>query len=222
MRMVDGETEHNNFDIPLLLSLGVSILVPSYPFYVILSNAGIAFQATADSVTRRTGYGCRMSESIISVSFEQQAWQKWVFRESYIRYDATHNPPISPKLHKSIFLPSNLFPRRHSVTTVAHILNILVDASTACRCTGVENFALVPLPSGKLLWEAASEESWRGEYETLPKAREIYGLSIEGQLIRIVQGMGGGVTATTTPWEEWYAGEDGFGTLVMLVASLQS
>ncbi|KAF2803588.1 uncharacterized protein BDZ99DRAFT_399578 [Mytilinidion resinicola] len=164
MRMVDGETEHNDFDVPLLISVN-SIC-----------------QRLADRIG-----GGEFKNIMIS---EQQAWQDWVFYESRRRF-----------------------------VVIARMLNMLVEMGQAVTCSSLPGFALVPLPSKKVLWEAPNEEVWQKEFESTLRAREIFGVTTEGRLVRLMQDMSG-ITATNAEWEDWYAGSDGFGSLVMLAASL--
>jgi len=164
MRLMEGEIEHNDFDIPLLLSLN----------------------ATSQCIATRIGC-CDIKKLITS---DPRSWHEWVFQESRLRF-----------------------------VIVARIVNMLVDMNQALPCSQLPGFALVPLPSKKVLWEAASEESWKKEFDSTLKMREIFGMTTEGQLVRLVLGSGG-ITATMAEWEEWYAGEDGFGSLIMLAASL--
>ncbi|KAF2497815.1 hypothetical protein BU16DRAFT_559543 [Lophium mytilinum] len=163
MRIIDGETEHNDFDVPLMISVN-SIC-----------------QRLADRI------GGGDYHNIIS---DQKAWHDWVFYESRRRF-----------------------------IIIARILNLLVDMGHSLTCSSLPGFILVPLPSKKVLWEAPNEEVWQKEFETTLRAREIFGVTTEGRLVRLVQEMNR-ITATNAEWEEWYAGSDGFGSLVMLAASL--
>ena len=120
---------------------------------------------------------------------------------------------------------------------VYQVVNMLVyfEPAAMCEVHGKE-LLLAPLPAKKQLWEAGDELAWKaqsvGEYGGLSTA---YGLATNGDLIRVDGGRvdcGDGsslrsdkgpvstLKRSTVEWEEWCAGMDGLGGLVMLAASL--
>jgi hypothetical protein len=120
---------------------------------------------------------------------------------------------------------------RRRVATVFRIINMLVCMSPATTCNSQPGLILAPLPARKQLWEAESEEQWLNELYRVPSVNSGYGLSTNGDLIGLdeyqMQSMNlpGSVELCTSSkskenWEEWCAGMDGFGALIMLAASL--
>ncbi|ORY12875.1 hypothetical protein BCR34DRAFT_286370 [Clohesyomyces aquaticus] len=164
MRFMDGHTDLENFDIPLLQSLNT------------ISSA----------LSLRIGGG----EFKNSVEVEQQSWQDWIFQES-----------------------------RRRVVTVARIMNLAINLDHAISCEPLDGFCLAPLPAKKTLWEAADAKHWRAEFDTTLHAREIFGLSKLGKVLKLQQSRDQ-IIATPVEWEEWYATADGFGPVVMLASSL--
>ena len=93
---------------------------------------------------------------------------------------------------------------------------------------------LAPLPAKKQLWEAGDEFAWKAEREREPGPQTDFGLAANGELVKLDEGQLYGSDAVLlyksldarTPsrinenWEEWCAGMDGFGGLVMLAAAL--
>lgn len=93
-----------------------------------------------------------------------------------------------------------------------------------------------PLPSKKLLWEAAHELQWKAEIERDPISETVFALASNGGLVRldhdahsqqydseVVQlhkPMDTRMSRSSANWGEWCSGMDGFGGLVMLAASL--
>jgi hypothetical protein len=98
-------------------------------------------------------------------------------------------------------------------------MNMLINVDQALTCAPPPGFAIIPLPAQKILWEAKTAAEWRSEYETTLRTREIFGLSNEGQLIKLQQRFGQ-ITTHSARWEEWYSVSDRFGTLIMIAASL--
>ena len=93
---------------------------------------------------------------------------------------------------------------------------------------------LAPLPAKKQPWEAADEFVWKAESEREPAVQNSFGLAANGELVKLDEGQLGcrdavllhksldakNLSRSTTNWEEWCSGMDGFGGLVMLAASL--
>lgn len=101
-------------------------------------------------------------------------------------------------------------------------------------CDLQKDLVIAPLPAMKQLWEAGDEVVWKRESERDPAARTAFGLAANGELVRLdegqvycgdaalgYRGLGDGMGGRKVEeWEEWCAGMDGFGGLVMLAASL--
>ncbi|KAF2745978.1 hypothetical protein M011DRAFT_94579 [Sporormia fimetaria CBS 119925] len=122
---------------------------------------------------------------------------------------------------------------RRRVCILFRIINMLVcmEQTSACNTTGQPGLILAPLPARKQLWEAASEEQWLQELHRAPSVNGGFGLTESGDLIELGEyqmkslSMPGSAEVCTSDkskenWEEWCAGMDDFGALIMLAASL--
>jgi hypothetical protein len=96
---------------------------------------------------------------------------------------------------------------------------------------------IAPLPSRKQLWEAEDETAWRAENAGYHDARIRYALAGDGELVKFDLGQLCDSSEAQQPqqslvetsplrmtgnWDEWCAGMDEFGGLVMLAAALTS
>ena len=120
---------------------------------------------------------------------------------------------------------------------VYQVVNMLVyfEPAAMCEVHGTE-LVLAPLPARKPLWEAGDEVAWRGECgREYGGENAAYGLAVDGDLVRLDGGrvdcgehsilgsdeaLASKVKGKKVGWEEWCAGMDGLGGLVMLAASL--
>ncbi|EXJ89798.1 hypothetical protein A1O3_02865 [Capronia epimyces CBS 606.96] len=132
---------------------------------------------------------------------------------------------------------------RQRLAVVYRVVNMLVYFEPASMCTLQTDLVLAPLPAKKQLWEARDESEWTAASERDPGSRTAFGLAANGELVKLDEGQllcgSGGVllyhpldlmtstspstlsrASTSSHWEEWCAGMDGFGGLVMLAASL--
>lgn len=121
-----------------------------------------------------------------------------------------------PSLHERESVLTKMI---YSVGIVARVINMLFDIDYAVSCTPLPGFVLVPLPSTKSLWDARSAKSWRTEFDLALNAREIHGVTTEGELVRLQQRLGI-ISTHSTKWEEWYASVGELGTLIMVAASI--
>ncbi|KAF2805755.1 uncharacterized protein BDZ99DRAFT_524706 [Mytilinidion resinicola] len=124
---------------------------------------------------------------------EEQLWQDWLFEESKRR---TH--------------------------VLFRIIMMVLDIEGGMHCprpSPLPEFILVPLPCKKALWECRTSHEWRLEIDRSVQEREIFGLSETGELM-VIRGGYDGLKRSPVSWEKWFAGEDGFGTLVMLASGL--
>ncbi|PLB50990.1 hypothetical protein P170DRAFT_436070 [Aspergillus steynii IBT 23096] len=109
------------------------------------------------------------------------------------------------------------------------VISMLVSFEPAKMCKAVGDVILAPLPAQKQLWEAPDHNIWKRDGETESGAQMEFGLTKNGQLVRL----GGDAEATaaitgddiaappsTIEWNEWCSGMDGIGNLVMLAASM--
>ncbi|KAI1811459.1 hypothetical protein GGS20DRAFT_104326 [Poronia punctata] len=140
-------------------------------------------------------------------------WKEWVFRES-----------------------------RRRLAIVYRVVNMLIYFEPASMCDMPTEFIFAPLPAKKQLWEAADEFSWMSEARKEPDIQVSFAMVADGGIVRLDEGRlscsdawlsyqsvvdvdaAGDKSETpsreTASWEEWCAGMDGFGGLVMLAASM--
>ncbi|KAI0859962.1 hypothetical protein F4860DRAFT_504391 [Xylaria cubensis] len=135
----------------------------------------------------------------------QASWREWIFRES-----------------------------RRRLAILYRVMNMLIHFEPTAMCDMPAEFILAPLPAKKQLWEAADEFSWKAESQRKRGIQVSFGLAADGELVEIDEGrlscsdswLSNKSMSTKAPprskvnWEEWCAGMDGFGGLVMLAASL--
>jgi hypothetical protein len=112
---------------------------------------------------------------------------------------------------------------------------MLVYFERSSTCTRQTDLILAPLPVEKQLWEANNALTWKAEIERNSGTRTTFGLAANGELVKMDEGQlygcngqlsyksldekassGSGVSN----WDEWCAGMDELGGLVMLAASL--
>ncbi|OTB08787.1 hypothetical protein M426DRAFT_161624 [Hypoxylon sp. CI-4A] len=121
---------------------------------------------------------------------------------------------------------------RRRLGVVYRVINKLTYWDPASMCDMPEEFLLAPLPAKKQLWEAGDEFAWKAENQKDSGVQ--FGLAADGEIVRLEEGRlscsdawlsyeSSGPVAQprhAASWEDWCAGIDGFGGLVMLVASL--
>jgi hypothetical protein len=111
-------------------------------------------------------------------------------------------------------------------------VNLLVHFDPTAICDLPSTLVLAPLPARKDLWEAKDEYVWKVENER--EASGHFALAASGDLLRLEEGQlfCQGTTLTLkehniaspsllpSSWEEWCAGMDAFGGLIMVAATL--
>ncbi|KAI1455217.1 hypothetical protein F4805DRAFT_459960 [Annulohypoxylon moriforme] len=167
-------------------------------FILVKAVTVIAQQLTYRNVTCHTE--CALCNNGLEFS-----WKEWIFRES-----------------------------RRRMAVIYRVVNMLIYFEPATMCDLPTDFILAPLPAKKQLWEARDEFAWKAESQKEPGIQVSYGLAADGDLVKIDDGRLSCSDAwleyqsldvskppnSTANWEEWCAGIDGFGGLVMLAASL--
>ncbi|KAK2762071.1 hypothetical protein FQN54_001078 [Arachnomyces sp. PD_36] len=136
----------------------------------------------------------------------EPTWEDWVFEES-----------------------------KRRLCVVYRVVDMLVYFEPAALCDVPTHLILSPLPARKQLWEAANETIWKSERDRDPEVQTAFGLASNGELIKLSESEFSRCkdavllrkspnsrksSTSTENWEEWCAGMDGFGGLVMLAASL--
>ncbi|EPE33750.1 hypothetical protein GLAREA_06763 [Glarea lozoyensis ATCC 20868] len=135
----------------------------------------------------------------------ESSWREWIFKES-----------------------------RRRMAVVYRVVNMLIYFEPAAMCDMPTDLILAPLPAKKQLWEASDEFAWKVESQREPGIQTSFGLAADGELVKLgddrlscsdawVSNQTLDARASSRNvgrWEEWCAGIDGFGGLVMLAASL--
>jgi hypothetical protein len=107
---------------------------------------------------------------------------------------------------------------------------LIFNFAPATLCGLQPDLILAPLPAKKPLWEAGDQSAWSRAGGEHASGLSSFALTSSGDVVRLMNGPMCGEDILllydevdeTKPgaWEEWCAGMDSFGTLVMLAASL--
>lgn len=116
---------------------------------------------------------------------------------------------------------------RRRLCMIFQTIGMLYSLEPAYACLVYDGYVLSPLPGRKGLWEAEMPELWEVEKRRGGEA-SVYGLMVGGMMVKVdeyksvvgTDGQGDVWKESSTNWQEWCAGMDGLGGLVMLVASL--
>ncbi|KAH4091103.1 hypothetical protein HBH46_188330 [Parastagonospora nodorum] len=120
--------------------------------------------------------------------------------------------------------------RRTSLTF--SIMRMLFSTEPAGACFMTDGFILAPLPAQKHLWEARDEFEWTKAKRQDTRGDSVFGIKVGGRMAKVdpcpILDEGNGTSMEHVPddvqssvnWQEWCAGMDGLGALVMLAASL--
>jgi hypothetical protein len=115
---------------------------------------------------------------------------------------------------------------------IKSVISLLFSTEPAGTCVLNDDYLLAPLPARKSLWEASNELQWM-----MAKSRDVggdstFGMKATGQMAKMNSNpiLSDGPEALTAQilsesqsnanWQEWCAGMDGLGALVMLAASM--
>jgi hypothetical protein len=146
-------------------------------------------------------------------------YRDWVFEESRRRYSTT------------TLMPS-LADIRIRTSLTFSIMRMLFSTEPAGACFMTDGFILAPLPAQKYLWEAQDESKWATAKRQDTRGDSVFGIKVGGRMAKVdpcpMLDEGNGISMEHVPddvqssmnWQEWCAGMDGLGALVMLAASL--
>ena len=105
----------------------------------------------------------------------------------------------------------------------------LFSIEPAGSCALLDGFLLAPLPARKGLWSAQDGHQWMEEKTKDLGVSTSFGLKLDGSMVKL-ENYSMLTDAPSFPqhetdsnesnWQEWCAGMDELGTLVMLVTSL--
>jgi hypothetical protein len=102
------------------------------------------------------------------------------------------------------------------------------------KCMTPSGFLLAPLPARKQLWEAPNTDAWMLERcRDIGGLPNVFGILENGQMVKLhgFDSLRNGQSFVVSPkevaqsgknWQEWCAGMDGLGPLIMLAASLST
>lgn len=96
---------------------------------------------------------------------------------------------------------------------------MLISMEGAGLCAAYPGFIVAPLPAKRTLWEAPTAEAWRSERNWNTNDREMYGMSLDGKLLKMHQD-NGLISCSPESWDNWLPEMDSFGILIMIAASL--
>jgi hypothetical protein len=111
-------------------------------------------------------------------------------------------------------------------------LGMLFSTEPAGSCVLPDGFLLAPLPARKQLWEAPNETQWMAQKSNDVRGDAVFGVKVGGQMVKLetygtilpVENVRGpeevSESESNANWQEWCAGMDGLGALLMLAASL--
>jgi len=118
------------------------------------------------------------------------------------------------------------------VCVIYRIVNMLIYFRPSAACELKGGLLIAPLPTSSGRW-ALDEASWTSQSRADSKQETVFGVAADGGLVELNEsqmqciepGLSNSVQRGTRPakharWEEWCAGMDGLGTVVMLAASL--
>lgn len=95
-----------------------------------------------------------------------------------------------------------------------------------------DGFVLAPLPAQKQLWEARDESEWMMAKKQDTRGDSVFGIKLGGRMAKVdarpMLDEENAMSMAQLPddvqnsanWQEWCAGMDGLGALVILAASL--
>jgi hypothetical protein len=111
-------------------------------------------------------------------------------------------------------------------------IGMLFSTEPAGSCVLPDGFLLAPLPARKQLWEAPNETQWMAQKSNDVRGDAVFGVKVGGQMVKLetygtilpdgnVRGPEEvSESESNSNWQEWCAGMDGLGALLMLAASL--
>jgi hypothetical protein len=93
-----------------------------------------------------------------------------------------------------------------------------MNLETAAPCRPISDFLDAPLPAVKTLWNAPDSVTWEKEYKHYLEQLGSSDLSTNGRLILLLAGAG--ANRRGVGWDDWFAGIDGLGVLVVIATSM--
>ncbi|KAI5206838.1 hypothetical protein E4T39_02245 [Aureobasidium subglaciale] len=149
----------------------------------------------------RAGSGCDV-ETVISEPCLETSWRAWILLES-----------------------------RRRLAAIYRVVDMLVYFEPSGMCELQNDLIIAPLPAEKYIWEADNKHIWHDGLKGKSGLRESFALTAGGEIVQLKEGQSycngklqygtlGDTAAAPVTWENWCSGMDGFGSLIMLAASL--
>ncbi|KAK7977172.1 hypothetical protein PG988_004662 [Apiospora saccharicola] len=228
IRLDDGETEENDIDGLLIMTVIVSLLNTLETLSVpLLLHTGV--EDTMLTFTDFLGliYGIGKNKLRTRVCVEH--YKSRVHMEAL---DVGRVRPTVSCISLSFQVPSQgnngADYVKYRLCVLYQIVNMVVVFEPAAMCDlHLDGLILSPLPARRQLWEADTAAKWMSEIERDLGSQTDYGMTVSGDLVKVSEspvngsmGEAGAWPRQKADWEEWLAGMDSFGGLVMLAASL--
>jgi hypothetical protein len=129
------------------------------------------------------------------------------------------------------------FESRRRTLVVFRLLALVANMSDAVPCVPLPRYAAMPLGMPEGLWgvrwdgdggrggdgdkdEDGKGKKWRGRVREVRCEEAVFGMTVKGQLRRVVAREGAGVRDEEAGWEEWCASAGVMGCLVRAVGML--
>jgi hypothetical protein len=93
-----------------------------------------------------------------------------------------------------------------------------MNLETAKPCRPIPGFLDAPLPAAKTLWNTPNAVTWKKEYELSIEEVGSRNMLTNGELILLQAGAG--ENNSEAGWDDWLAGIDGLGVLVVIATSM--
>jgi hypothetical protein len=97
------------------------------------------------------------------------------------------------------------------------VISIFINLETAKSCRPIPGFLDAPLPAPKTVWSASDASTWEKEYQLYFEQFGNGDWLTNGALILMHAGAG---TDGGARWDDWFAGIDGMGVLVVVATSM--
>jgi hypothetical protein len=107
----------------------------------------------------------------------------------------------------------------YRTVTIVKIINTIFHADLSIPCPKMPEYKAAPLPSHQSLWGAHNELNWNIEYFKNIRQSGPHGMLSNGDLVELKSGVSY-QTDRKLDWDNWYAGADTLGILVMIAANL--
>jgi hypothetical protein len=98
------------------------------------------------------------------------------------------------------------------------VISIFMNLETAKPCRPIPGFLDAPLPAAKTLWNAPTAVTWKKEFDFSVELLGNRSVLTNGKLV--LMQAGADENKSETGWDDWLAGIDGLGLLVIIATSM--